>query len=171
MMLEYPIGDSGQVLVFTPEVLEHFSRYRQRRFYQTEAGGQLFASFVGDRIEVVEATGPRRTDTRRRTSYVPDRRAEQREIDDRHARGLHYVGDWHTHPEDVPTPSGRDVDSILDSVKKSTHTLNAFVLVVVGHADTPRGLSVCLYERSGESVELRPIENTEKSPSALRSNL
>src|SRR4051794_24267203 len=116
VMLEYPIGNSGQVLAFNPEVLEHFSRYRQHRFYQTEAGGQLFANFAGDRIQVVEATGPRRTDTRSRTSYVPDRRAEQREIDVRHERGLHYVGDWHTHPEDIPAPSGRDAESISESV-------------------------------------------------------
>jgi integrative and conjugative element protein (TIGR02256 family) len=158
VMLNYPIGDSGQVLVLSDEVLEHFARYRQLRFYQSEAGGQLFATFDEGRIHVVEATGPRRTDTRRRTSYVPDRRAEQREIDARHERGLHYVGDWHTHPEDVPTPSGRDADSISESVKKSTHTLNAFVLVIAGRAEAPQGLSVCLYDRSGSGVALTPVE-------------
>lgn len=155
-MVEYPIGDSGQVLVFHDDVLAHFARHRQLRFYQSEAGGQLFAAFEGPRINVVEATGPRRTDTRHRTSYVPDRRAEQREIDARHSNGLHYVGDWHTHPEDTPTPSGRDADSISESVAKSTHTLNAFVLVIVGRADAPKGLSVRLYDRSGSGVALTP---------------
>src|SRR5690242_17012997 len=98
-MLEYPIGESGQVLFFSDEVLAHFAQHRQRRFYQSEAGGQLFAIFDNKRIRVVEATGPRRTDTRRRMSYVPDRRAEQREINEKHELGLHYVGDWHTHTQ------------------------------------------------------------------------
>jgi hypothetical protein len=60
----------------------------------------------------VEATGPRRTDRRTRTSSVPDRRAEQREIDDRFRRGLHFLGDWHTHPKNIPHPSGPDVASL-----------------------------------------------------------
>lgn len=156
LTVEYPIGDSGQVLVFSDEVLEHFARCRQLRSHQTEAGGQLFATFDGARIRVVEATGPRRTDTRSRTSYLPDRRAEQREIDTRHERDRHYVGDWHTHPEDIPTASSRDAESISESVAKSTHTLHAFVLVIVGRADAPHGLSVSLYDRSGSSVALAP---------------
>lgn len=154
MMLEYPIGDSGQVLVITDIVLRRFSRYRQRRWYQREAGGQLFARFVETRIIVDAATGPRRTDVRTRTTYVPDRKAERLEIEDRHREGLHYIGDWHTHPVMLPTPSGRDVTSIVDSVNKSTHNLNAFLLVIVGQVEPPRGLCVSTYDRSGHCVRL-----------------
>src|SRR3546814_8042190 len=77
-------------------------------------------------------------DRRTRTSYIPDRRAEQAEIFDRHARGLHYVGDWHTHPERYPQPSSPDAQSIAECVAKSTHQLNGFVLIIVGQAEPPR---------------------------------
>jgi integrative and conjugative element protein (TIGR02256 family) len=140
MMLEYPIGCSGQILVLAEEVVRKFCRHRQKRWYQREAGGQLFARFSAFRIVVEEATGPRRTDRRTRTSYVPDRAAEQREIDARYAEGFHYVGDWHTHPEMLPRPSGVDVASISESVRKSTHALNGFLLVIVGQAEPPTGL-------------------------------
>src|SRR3954465_11862720 len=139
-MLEYPIGGSGQVLVFSEKAVRKFDRYRQKRWYQREAGGQLFARFSASRIVVEEATGPRRTDRRTRTSYVPDRAAEQREIDSRHGKGLHFVGDWHPHPEGLPRPSGLDVASISESVRKSSHALNGFLLVIVGQAESPRGL-------------------------------
>jgi integrative and conjugative element protein (TIGR02256 family) len=153
-MLEYPIGASGQVLVFSEKVVRRFCRYRQRRWCQREAGGQLFARFSASRIVVEEATGPRRTDRRTRTSYLPDRAAEQREIDDRHDEGLHFVGDWHTHPEELPRPSGLDVASISESVRKSRHALNGFLLVIVGQAEPPRGLFVSVHDVLGGSVIL-----------------
>jgi integrative and conjugative element protein (TIGR02256 family) len=145
-VIEYPIGTSEQSLVLTDPVVDHLRRHRQLRWYQGEAGGQLFAHFNSNRILVEEATGPRRTDRRTRTSYVPDRRAEQVEILDRHARGLHYVGDWHTHPEQYSCPSSRDAWSIADCVAKSTHQLNGFVLVVVGQAEPPAGLHVSVHD-------------------------
>ena len=153
-MLEYPIGRSCEVLVLSDEVVRKFRRYRQKRWYQREAGGQLFARLSPSRIVIEEATGPRRTDRRTRTSYVPDRAAEQREIDGRHAEGLHFVGDWHTHPEKHPRPSGLDVASISESVRKSTHALNGFLLVIVGQAEPPSGLLVSVHDGFGSSAIL-----------------
>lgn len=157
-MLEYPIGSSGQVLVLPEEVVRKFRRYRQKRWYQREAGGQLFARISLSRIVIEEATGPRRTDRRTRTSYVPDRAAEQREINSRHADGLHYVGDWHTHPEMLPGPSGLDIVSISESVRKSTHALNGFLLVIVGQAEPPSGLLVSVHDGCGGSLILAATE-------------
>lgn len=154
MILEYPIGSSGQVLVLSEKVVRKFSRHRQKRWYQREAGGQLFARLSVSRIVVEEATGPRRTDRRTRTSYTPDRAAEQREIDTHHAAGLHYVGDWHTHPEKFPSPSGLDIASISESARKSTHGLNGFLLVIVGQAEPPGGLVVSAHGRFGGFVTL-----------------
>lgn len=153
-MLEYPIGRSGQVLVLPEEIVRKFRRYRQKRWYHREAGGQLFARLSLSRVVIEEATGPRRTDRRARTSYVPDRAAEQREINSRHADRLHYVGDWHTHPEMLPGPSGLDIVSISESVRKSTHALNGFLLVIVGQAEPPSGLLVSVHDGSGGVVTL-----------------
>jgi integrative and conjugative element protein (TIGR02256 family) len=75
-------------------------------------------------------------------SYRPDRRAEQKEIRERHTRGLHYVGDWHTHPSPKPTPSSLDYLSMQDMVRASAHRLNGFVLIVVGTLSAPEGLHV-----------------------------
>jgi integrative and conjugative element protein (TIGR02256 family) len=154
MMLEYRIGRSGQVLVLSEAVLLRFRRHRQTRWYRREAGGQLFARISGSRIVIEEATGPRRTDRRTRTSYIPDRAAEQREIDSRYTSGLHYIGDWHTHLQTLPSPSGLDIASISESAQKSTHGLNGFVLVIVGQAEPPGGLAVSAHDRLGGFVTL-----------------
>lgn len=148
MIIEYPIGTSGQSVVLTDPVVDFLRRHRQLRWYQHESGGQLFARFECNRVLVEEATGPRRTDRRTRASYVPDRRAEQVEILERHARGLHYVGDWHTHPEPHPSASSLDARSMAECVAKSTHQLHGFLLVIVGQDEPPAGLHVSIHDRN-----------------------
>ncbi|MGA7998426.1 MAG: hypothetical protein WCA28_26485 [Bradyrhizobium sp.] len=56
-----------------------FDAHRQRRLYQREAGGQLFARVWDDEWEIVSATGPRSRDRRGRFSFWPHRASEQEE--------------------------------------------------------------------------------------------
>jgi integrative and conjugative element protein (TIGR02256 family) len=134
--------------VLSDAVVEHFALYRQVRQDQAEAGGQLFARITRYEIFVEEATGPRPTDRRGRTYYTPDRQAERKEIRERFALGLHYVGDWHTHPESVPTPSPVDRFTISDCGRRSTHKLAGFLLIVVGNGSFPGCLHISLHDGS-----------------------
>ncbi len=131
-MIQFRIGRTDQVLVFSTEALKHMLSCRQSTRFRKEAGGQLFARISRYEIFIIEATGPRRSDVRTRFRYIPDRKAEQREINDRFQQGLIYVGDWHTHPSSAPVPSDRDRMSISQCFAKSTHQLDAFLLVIVG---------------------------------------
>ena len=146
MSAEYSLGSSGQKLVLGDRALNYMKRHQQTRWWQREAGGQLFARFHDQLLFVDEATGPRSGDKRSRISYIPYPVAEQREINERFKLGLHYVGDWHTHPEDFPAPSASDLVSIRNCFKKSLHDLNAFLLVIVGLAPLPAGLHVSLHD-------------------------
>lgn len=103
------------------------------------------------------ATGPRATDRRSRYLYIPDRRGEQEEIDSMYSGGLHFIGDWHTHPERIPTPSASDVRSIRQAVKLSKHHLNGFVLLIAGTEVFPLGLFAGLYDAHGE-IAILPHE-------------
>ena len=162
-MIAYPVGQSGQTIFFADSVIAHFRRHRQRRKRQKEAGGQLFARIEGSNIIVFEATGPRRKDMRTRTSYAPDRPSEQREIQERHRRNLHFVGDWHTHPELIPASSHTDARNIAECVKRSKHQLNAFLLVVVGGAEPPDGIQVSICDGESSAV-LKPSNDKSQEP-------
>lgn len=148
----FRIGDSEQRLVLTAAVLNHIAMHQQSDGTSSEAGGQLFARFKGEQIRVERVTGPRATDRRSRSGYIPDRRGEQEEIDRMHSHGLHFIGDWHTHPERVPTPSTSDIRSIREAVTQSTHHLNGFVLLIAGTEAFPLGLFVRLYGARGETI-------------------
>ena len=148
-MVCFGIGTSGQVLVLTDEVLKHFDRHKQVTNRHLEAGGQLFARFDGNKVQIDRATGPRTTDRRSIRSFIPNRMKERREIRRLYKIDLHYVGDWHTHPEQQPTPSGTDIDSFRDMFLKSKHRLASFVMIIVGTAPLPSGLFVGLCTGNG----------------------
>jgi integrative and conjugative element protein (TIGR02256 family) len=152
--IAFRIGDSEQRLILTPAVLNHIAKHQQDSGASREAGGQLFARFRNDQIRVEKATGPREVDQRSRYGYIPDRRGEQEEIDAMHSHGLQFVGDWHTHPERIPSPSTSDVRSIRQAVAQSKHHLNGFVMLIAGTEAFPLGLFLALYGSHGETAIL-----------------
>jgi integrative and conjugative element protein (TIGR02256 family) len=97
---------------------------------------------------------------------VPDRWAEQREIDERFSKGLHFIGDWHTHPEDRPQPSPIDINSTGDGVRRSRHSLRGFVMVIVGRIDFPDGLHVAIHDGDHSHVLCPVAAVTEKAAPA-----
>lgn len=90
----------------------------------------------------------------RDNGYIPDRREEQEEIDSMHSRGLPFIGDWHTHPERIPTPSASDIRSIRQAVKQSKHHLNGFILLIAVTEVFPHSLFLALYDARGETAIL-----------------
>lgn len=150
------IGEFGIVVEFSESVFEHFARHRQTHPSMPEAGGQIFARITdeGRHWNVVHASGPRATDQRSRFGVCFNRAEEQREIDEAFVEGLHYVGDWHTHPESAPNPSRRDVLSMRQIARDSRHQLPGFLMVIVGDAALPASLWVSFHSREGEYIKL-----------------
>lgn len=154
-MIEFRSEDGGQAVVFSDEVIKLFKDHKQLRETDQEAGGQLFALFDDGKVKVIEATGLREGDRRGRRFFWPNRIAERREIKRRFEKGMHFVGDWHTHPEKIPSPSDIDLLNVRDCYMKSHHRLNSFLLTIVGTAEFPQGLSVSIHgERN--SFNLQP---------------
>lgn len=144
MTLRYTLSPGGPAITLFEPILATFDRFRQLSPRAKEAGGQLFARFEGADTILLEATPPNWLDRRSRNGFSPNRWMQQREIRNRHARGLHFVGDWHTHPEPIPHPSHDDIYSMIDCFGHSLHDLRAFVLVIVGTEPAPEGLYVAL---------------------------
>jgi integrative and conjugative element protein (TIGR02256 family) len=172
--LDFFVSDSvlkfmvGRISVgIETQVLATFDAHRQRRFYQREAGGQLFARVRNDEWEIVSATGPRSRDRRGRFSFWPHRASEQEEIFEYHALGFDYVGDWHTHPEDKPNPSSDDLTSISEVVRRSTHHLPGFLLMIVGRSPFPQGLWASFHLLAGTSIEARNMHLSPDSGGTL----
>jgi len=140
---------SEQEIVIFPNVLQHFHKNRQSTSLAAEVGGQLFARILSKRVYICLATGPAIDDKRGRFWFVPNQKRQNDEIRKHFQEGLHFVGDWHTHPEPVPNPSETDLASMADCFNKSRHQLKSFVMVIVGQTDFPAGLWVSLHNKRG----------------------
>lgn len=128
--------------------LDVMKRHRQWPFL-SEAGGLLFAALAPAAVHIVEATGPSRRDSRGSAFFEIDLQTAQSTIDERFQHGLHYVGEWHTHPEFKPAPSTRDTKTASSAFRKSKHNLQALLLVIVGRRFEADGLWVGLCNNKG----------------------
>jgi integrative and conjugative element protein (TIGR02256 family) len=130
-----------------PPVVSQLSTYRQQTQRQKERAGQLFGEISAAGVVVTEATGPRKTDRSGRTWYEIERAAAQEEIDWAFCRGLHFLGDWHTHVERAPRPSLRDLQSMTMLFTTSHHSLEAIVMLIVGTSRDASTWSCSLHSR------------------------
>ncbi|WP_074669435.1 Mov34/MPN/PAD-1 family protein [Geoalkalibacter ferrihydriticus] len=149
MILAYSTETGGPLVILNNEVVASLVRHRQLSAKDKEAGGQLFARFDGGNTIIVEATEPKLLDRRGRYGFLPNRLLQRQEIKARHKKGRHFVGDWHTHPQPIPSPSGEDIRSMVDCFRKSRHELKTFLMIIVGTEEPPEGLLVCLVNERG----------------------
>ena len=145
--LTYSLRQDFQKLTFEAQVLKHFQKFKQLLPEDLEAGGQLFATFKANEVSVKVATGPYKEDRRKKFSFWPIRKKSQQDISQLFDNGLHYIGDWHTHPQEIPIASSQDNFSMRDKYIKSQHELKTFVMVIVGQNSFPEGLWVSIHDK------------------------
>lgn len=138
----------ARAVVLGDAALAVMSKHRQGMF-SDEAGGLLFATVAPDAIHIVEATAPSGRDRRGSSYFEVDLPQAQAVIDERFTHGLHYVGEWHTHPSERADPSPRDKTTIASAFTKSQHNLEALVMVIVGRRSGRNGLWVGLCNQNG----------------------
>lgn len=88
-------------------------RFQQSEMHMAEAGGVLLGRHLrdGSAIIVDDITTPLSGDRRARARFFRAQRRHQAIIDEawRTSNGTcTYLGEWHTHPEPIPTPSAVD---------------------------------------------------------------
>lgn len=104
--------DGSLLLHFDPAVMQIFAAHVQLRG-RPESGGILLGTVHDNGLLVRIATQPSRHD--KQSAYLFERMAfGHRAAARRHWRSsggiVRYLGDWHTHPQDFPTPSGLDLE-------------------------------------------------------------
>lgn len=128
-----------QRLIFTSAAVEQLQRQIQKDRWQPEAGGVLLGRHLADSDDIVvdEVTTPQPSDRRTRFSFF---RSEAHELIARErwleeANTLAYLGLWHTHPEDSPTPSVVDRNDWHKAVTTDTFYGARLFFPIVGRKE------------------------------------
>lgn len=104
-------ADHRVLMSIDESVLTTFEHHVQAGVSDSEAGGILLGTVHGDNLVITEATTPTVMDKRLRFLFerMPfGHRAIARLRWKRSGGTVRYLGEWHTHPQDVPSPSGID---------------------------------------------------------------
>jgi integrative and conjugative element protein (TIGR02256 family) len=109
-----------------------------------EAGGMLFGSFAGSKVIVEDISTPSLMDKRSPNGYIWHKESANKTIKQFSRNGLHYLGDWHSHPQCNPIPSLSDTHSIRSTFNKSIHELNYFILFILSNEDIKKSyIALC----------------------------
>lgn len=117
-------------------VMEIFQKHKQVND-KDEACGVLIGTHEidGSKINICFATEPDFKDKRGRCFFriISSKHNEilQNRFKNSDNREV-YLGTWHTHPEDDPTPSRRDTDDWMKQYKANKHLFDIMVFVIVG---------------------------------------
>jgi integrative and conjugative element protein (TIGR02256 family) len=127
----------GAVIKLDSGPLHQLLGFRQLASSDVEAGGVLLGRYIlGCRDVVVdEVTTPMAGDQRTRLSFHRNPQFHQQVIDERwkSSRGTcHYLGEWHTHPEPLPTPSRIDLEDWRRRLREDRYPGDSLFFVIVG---------------------------------------
>lgn len=121
----------GLSMYFSEKAISQLHKYKQTG-NRDEAGGFLFGEIRSGVVTIQSASSPSRADKRSRFGFSWDKREANKTIQENFKNGLHYLGDWHTHPSSKPTPSRDDTQAIRSTFLDSEHQLNYFIMFILG---------------------------------------
>jgi integrative and conjugative element protein (TIGR02256 family) len=133
--------EQAGTLLLEGTALEQMHRHRQVAPESCEAGGILLGRMILGTADVIvdEAAGPAATDRRSRASFKRTAEDWQAKVDgawesSRHA--VNYLGEWHTHPEPVPSPSVQDLEEWQRIAVEAKYEQDSLFFVIVGTVET-----------------------------------
>jgi integrative and conjugative element protein (TIGR02256 family) len=137
--------NTSQRLLIAASVLKTFDVYRQTLPWKREAGGQLFGIVTDEKVIVYEASRPHRRDERGRYHFRSHPETARIAIAAAHAKGLLFLGEWHTHAEGKPRPSWEDIQAMRTITARSKLNTSGSLLLIRGTSPVPTGLGAFLF--------------------------
>lgn len=115
-------------------VMQVFQKYRTQNI--PEAGGILLGQVRKNEIYILKVTEPSRWDIRQIFSFVRKRKQAQRAIDiefEKSGGRTIYLGEWHSHPEALPSPSVTDIRMIKQQFSKNEINEDFLLMLIIGY--------------------------------------
>ena len=135
-------SDASGRLLIEDAVFATLNPYRQFSPSAPESGGILLGFRRGQHLHIVEATVPSKLDKRSRFGFYRQAASHQKIALQRWRESgetMDYMGEWHSHPEDVPHPSGTDLRNWLDITVPRDDPM---VFIIIGRRNDWIGVSL-----------------------------
>lgn len=134
-------------------VLEKMKTFIQNESYKPESGGILIGYHLDIKnYSITDISLPSHFDKSSRFNFTRSKINAQRIINKafKDSKGKKiYLGEWHTHPEDFPSPSGLDKKSILEQIRGNILNSEIIFMLIIGR----KGLYISYVEKTGIKIE------------------
>ena len=103
-----------QHVIIHLSVFDTIYHFRQKHFFNNEKGGIIIGSCYESGLVISDVTTPQKTDISYRFGFIRKNLYHQEYMDNawrNSGKIKSYIGEWHTHPEDNPSPSYTDLQS------------------------------------------------------------
>jgi len=124
------------IIYLSDELLEILYSFRQVEMSTNESGGILLGQMKDTNIYLLRASTPNAKDRSHRMGFTRHKEVAQSIIDYEFlnsGKKTIYLGEWHTHPENDPSPSIQDSKMINDQFKKNELNEDFIVSFIVGN--------------------------------------
>ncbi|MFD0836666.1 Mov34/MPN/PAD-1 family protein [Mariniflexile aquimaris] len=133
-MIEFKLGNLS--IKISEEVFEKMKSFIQDENHKPEAGGILIGYYLEDNnYSIIDSSLPSRFDKSSRYNFTRSKKNAQKIINKnfKDSKGKKiYLGEWHTHPEDYPTPSCLDKKSILEQIRGNILNSKIIFMLILG---------------------------------------
>ncbi|MBD0405295.1 Mov34/MPN/PAD-1 family protein [Flammeovirga sp. EKP202] len=134
--LKFRLPVSG-IIQINEDIVNKLTTFKQIESDSTEAGGIILGrKLIGtNNLIIDEITIPFPDDIRKRYSFKRKQENHQKVVETRwkeSEKTENYLGEWHTHAEDNPTPSNIDKNDWKRRIMKDNLYLDFLISIIVG---------------------------------------
>jgi integrative and conjugative element protein (TIGR02256 family) len=122
-------------VVISHEVTSLFEEYKYLEATQDESGGILLGNIYKDLIIIDQIATFSKEEELSRFSFNRNAKRAQKITETiwQESNGERvYLGEWHTHPEDIPTPSKGDKKLVKTMLKHAQVEMNSLFMILIG---------------------------------------
>ena len=131
--MEVIIGN--QKIWFSESVIRVLSQKKQLSFKKHEMGGILIGKIYTDTLSIKKITLPNKFDESGPRFFERNKDIAQIILDYEFTNSngsMVYLGEWHTHAEKDPSPSGTDIEMIKKQLRENIIHSDKILLVING---------------------------------------
>lgn len=133
--LVFQRANGGRVKIPT-RIQETIFKHKQTKCWHAESGGVIVGRFINEADYIFDdVTTPSIYDVRSRFKFFRRSEIHQDFVNNvwsRSGGGVNYLGEWHTHPEMIPTPSFTDEQNWRKIAKRVIFEGDVLFFLIVG---------------------------------------
>jgi len=133
-------------------ILARFRGFRQSPINPLESGGILMGRKIGKLFIIDFASTPGEGDYREYNRFVRNKEQAQNIIYRERVRSDNrriYLGEWHTHNQEKPSPSGLDLEEWELTFRSSKLSIRFMLCIIVGSKDELLNIHLSIQSAKG----------------------